>query len=399
MKTKYIYFVTTAVFAALFLSASQIMQQENAVDNKTIIKFSHQLHAESEVDCASCHSNVPESTSLSDRLLPEKDACAACHDVDDDDNCSTCHYEDVNEPLVQKKSELTFNHKFHISEQNQDCRECHKDFTEVAYSSELEHPNPTMNQCYTCHNDISVAVNVCESCHISTVDLVPEDHNTVSFFDNHKFTSMQKDANCEMCHDQNFCESCHVGTIAIDEKNTVTDFYTPYSTHRLTDNTKQQQITRVHTLDYRFTHGIDSKGKSSECQTCHQTETFCAECHSADGGDYALEGIVPLSHTQSNFTTFGVGSGGGQHAVLARRDIERCASCHDTQGADPSCILCHSDPDGQLNTNSRTHEKGFMSSNEGDWHNDNGSVCFNCHTDPFAMSKTKGQGFCGYCHK
>ena len=62
------------------------------VDNKNIIKFSHMLHAE-QMDCADCHTNVPQSTKLSDRLLPEKEICAECHDVEDEDNCDLCHYD------------------------------------------------------------------------------------------------------------------------------------------------------------------------------------------------------------------------------------------------------------------------------------------------------------------
>ena len=61
-----------------------------------------------------------------------------------------------------------------------------------------------------------------------------------------------------------------------------------------------------------------------------------------------------------DFTTIGVGTGGGEHATLARRDIERCISCHDVQGADPTCITCHLDSDGIKGTNPKTHPAGFM---------------------------------------
>jgi len=186
----------------------------------------------------------------------------------------------------------------------------------------------------------------------------------------------------------------------ISENNTARDFYTPYSPHKFIDNTKQQNISRVHDLNYRFTHGIDLKGKTSECQTCHQTETFCAQCHDSGSQDFALEGNVPSSHKTLNFVTIGVGTGGGQHAILARRDIERCASCHDVQGADQNCILCHVDNDGIKGTNPKTHARSFRSDTEnGDWHSDRGSVCYSCHTDANARPDgIKGVGFCGYCH-
>ena len=83
-----------------------------------------------------------------------------------------------------------------------------------------------------------------------------------------------------------------------------------------------------------------------------------------------------------------------QHDELAKRDIENCAACHDVQGADPNCILCHSDPDGVKGTNPKTHEINFMRDVEGDWHTDVRSICYDCHSS----SNTSGVGFCGYCH-
>lgn len=384
--------------AVLFLAFTFKGGGEGAKSNKDIIKFSHSLHSEV-TDCATCHEGVVESTKLSDRLLPEKPVCATCHDVDDDENCDMCHYEDVYEPLVQTKSALIFDHSFHAGEKEMECQECHKGFEEVDYSFEASQKTPPMDKCFQCHNDISVASNACESCHISTVNLIPENHQTVSFFKNHKFSAEGTDANCEMCHSNNFCESCHVSTNEIDEKNYADDFYAPYSPHNYIDGTKQQQLSRVHEINYRFTHGIDAKGKSTECQTCHEVETFCAECHNPEGsGDYALGGVVPLSHTVQNFVTIGVGTGGGEHAILARRDIEACASCHDVQGADPNCILCHTDNDGIKGTNPKTHDANFMRSDEGYWHESDGAVCYNCHTSSSASTGIAGIGFCGYCH-
>ncbi|MBN1301523.1 MAG: cytochrome c3 family protein [Melioribacteraceae bacterium] len=399
MKTKVFYISLFAALTALWFAGSVNSIADDLKSNKNIIKFSHQLHTELEVGCADCHTGVPESTALSDRLLPEKDICAGCHDVEDDESCNTCHYEDTYEPFVSEPSKLIFSHQFHVTESEMECQACHKGLEEVDYSTDLTSANPSMMICYQCHNDQSVAVNVCESCHIATSDLTPESHKTANFFRNHKFSSNHPDAECAMCHDNSFCEDCHVATTALDVNNTALDFYTPYSPHRIIDGAKQQQITRVHDLNYRFTHGMDLKGKSFECSTCHQTEIFCAECHNPpSSGDYALGGIMPQSHSNPNFFTYGVGSGGGLHAELARRDIERCASCHDTQGADPSCILCHSDPDGIRGNNSRTHKLGFMKNINGDWHGDTGAVCYDCHTDPFALNQQAGQGFCGYCH-
>lgn len=401
MKIKFLY-AAFSLSVVVFLSIAAIGSnegEETAKTNKDIIKFSHAVHKEA-TDCASCHINVSESTSLTDRYLPNHDVCSSCHDVENTDECSMCHYEDVNEPLIQKTSELYFNHKFHISDQKMECTSCHKGIDEVDYAFQSASANPPMSNCYTCHNGTTVAANDCETCHISTANLIPEDHQHVNFAKSHKFHASNMNAQCQMCHDNSFCEACHVSTTMISESNGALDFYTPYSPHRLTDNSKQQQISRVHDLNYRFTHGIDAVSKATECQTCHQTETFCVECHESQGGDFALGGIMPVSHTKPDFKTIGVGTGGGQHAILAKRDLESCAACHDVQNADPTCIMCHVDNDGIKGTNPKTHIRNFMnSSDEGDWHSDINSVCYQCHTDANARPNgIKGIGFCSYCH-
>jgi hypothetical protein len=389
MKTKY-YLLSLLVSLIFVFSLSAFKAnsvEDDKINNKSIIKFSHSLHAE-QMECADCHSSAAESTTLGDRLLPEKETCAECHDVESDDNCELCHYEDTYEALIQSESQLLFSHKYHFTEQGMKCEQCHQGFAEVDYSTDLKNPSPQMDNCFTCHNNISVASNACESCHISTVGLIPEDHKKVNFSEKHGFSADEE--TCQMCHESVFCEDCHVSTNAFDNPNRLNDFYTPYSPHNFIDDTKQQAITRVHDLNFRYTHGIEARSKSFECTTCHETETFCAECHSSDGGDYAMGGIVPLSHTASDF----LNGTGGEHAILAKRDIESCASCHDTQGADATCIKCHQDFDGIKGTNPKTHETGFMMDSDGSWHDDNGAVCYNCHTN----TNTNGIGFCGYCH-
>lgn len=388
MKIKHIY-TLIGFISILYLGFTGIDSDPDKSRNKSIIKFSHATH-DGAAECADCHSAVSESMNMSASLLPVKDDCAACHDVDDEDNCEMCHYDDVNDELIPSTSDILFNHKFHIEDQQMPCDKCHTGLMEVDYSFESAGASPSMAICFDCHNNSSVAANACEQCHISTVNLVPENHQEVGFFKNHKFAD---EAECQMCHEtETFCEDCHVATTGITESNLSNDFYTPYSPHSYVDGVKQQVITRVHELNYRFTHGIDSKGKTDNCQTCHQTETFCAECHASEDGDFAMGGIMPLSHTMPNFVTGLVP--GSDHALLAKRDIERCASCHDVQGADANCIMCHSDPDGVKGTNPKTHEIDFMNDREGIFHTDGGAVCFDCHSN----TNIAGVGFCGYCH-
>ncbi|OGU64781.1 MAG: cytochrome C [Ignavibacteria bacterium RBG_16_36_9] len=394
---KNLYITIIAIAAAVLLFAAFINQSSEPMQsNKDLIKFSHSLHSEL-VECADCHSKVAESISLNDRLLPNHDNCVDCHDVDDDNECATCHIDDNYEPLMQKHSDLIYNHKIH-NILGMNCIDCHKGLDKVDYSFESSEVIPSMEICAACHNEVKIATNACESCHISTFSLLPQTHRNVDYTRSHKFQAWEVNANCMMCHDNTTCQDCHVSTTGITEMNLPDDFYPPYQPSNSIDGAKQQALLKVHgDFNYRYSHGIDAKGKTSECQTCHQKETFCVNCHQSEERDFAMAGIVPSSHLVDNFMAIGVGSGGGEHATLARRDIEQCVSCHDVQGADPTCITCHLDTDGIKGTNPKTHSSNYMSGEEGDWHENQGSICYNCHTSASPQS-SQTSGFCNYCH-
>ena len=390
-------YISLILLSVLFLLLTAFLSQETddkVLTNEDIIKFSHEYHSDL-TECEDCHADVLKSTSLTDRLLPEHDDCEDCHD--DDEMCNTCHYEDIYESLIQAESKLIFNHQMHI-DQELYCTDCHVGITEVDYGFQAVQKNPPMETCSSCHNETQIASNACESCHVSTFNLLPQSHKSVDYIRSHKYLAWDLEANCMMCHNNATCQECHISTIAITEENVKDDFYQPYMPNNTIDGTSQQIITKIHKdLNYSYSHGIDAKGRTSECQTCHQIESFCANCHQSEETDFALIGIVPTSHLLPNFKTLGVGSGGGEHSILARRDIESCTACHDVQGADPTCIFCHHDSDGMKNTNPKTHISNFMRSEKGDWHYSQGSICYNCHTSASPMSQPT-DGFCNYCH-
>jgi hypothetical protein len=396
LKFTHFYILIAALGIALFAAFSSNKTHSEIQGNKGIIKFSHKTHKDA-ADCETCHKAVLTSKSLNDRLLPDHDNCKDCHEVDNEKNCNTCHYEGINEPLIQPKSEIIFNHSSHVTNQKIKCETCHHGVSDVDYAEDAPAVNPKMESCYTCHNGNTLASNACESCHISTVDLKPQSHKSAAFISAHKFAAKEFNANCVMCHDNASCQECHTSTTMITEKNTPNNFYRPYVPSNPGSGVKQQQITKVHDLNYVYTHGIDAKGKTTECQSCHDVDSFCATCHQGRDADYSMGGVAPYTHLKPTFMSIGVGSGGGDHARLARRDIESCAACHDVQGGDPICISCHTDPDGIQGTNPKTHPAGYMRSVHGDWHDSQGSICFNCHTGSSPSSKA-GIGFCGYCH-
>lgn len=374
---------------------------ESKFDNKEIIKFNHTKHVkENGMKCEACHIVAPESEKATDVLLPIKKTCAGCHDVENKKECSLCHYDGVFKKLVPHQKELIFSHKFHLK-QGKYCTDCHGNMGDYKFSADNPKRFASMELCSSCHNDKSATMS-CAGCHTNLTGLKPVNHLSNNFLNEHKFVfeASNEKNNCMMCHSDNFCQVCHQPG-NYKGQNTKNDFYAPFYTYNSgtrRDKAELQRLNNVHDLNYLYTHGLDAQHKSFECKTCHDPVSFCTSCH-MNGGNLPT-GIAPKSHLDPNFKTFGVGTGGGLHAKLAKKDIENCQSCHDVDGGDPVCIKCHFDNDGVKGTNPKTHESGFMKDDKGIWHNTNGAVCYKCHTDPNAKyNGMKGQGFCGYCHR
>lgn len=415
MKTRKFYILFLAAVVIFLSSTAYLVKEKNTKiktgkvfavkivqqDHSKVIKFNHKLHIKDVgVKCEDCHTAVTTSESLKDNLNPLQKDCAGCHDVKDEKNCTYCHFDNQYKKLEPTSNELNFSHKYHIGTQKKLCTDCHTGLDQVKYASETPTAFPVMETCYTCHNK-QTSTNNCEACHTNLTGLTPKNHLQTNFLNEHKVVSnLDVRDNCMMCHSDNFCQVCHSPVKYIGE-NATNNFFTPYYTKEgavRIDREALQNLTTVHELNYRFTHGLDANQRTFECKTCHDQATFCGSCHQNGNGE-VITGILPKSHLQPNFTTIGVNTGGGLHATLAKKDIEQCQSCHDAEGSDPICIRCHFDNDGVKGTHPKTHEAGFMHDEHGIWHNTKGAVCYMCHTDPNARPDGKrGLGFCGYCH-
>lgn len=403
MKITRIYLLLLAGFLIFITSTAYLLRDsksQEVYDNSKIIKFNHALHVkDAGVLCEDCHVAAKNSVSSKDNLNPKKENCSSCHDVKDEKNCNFCHYDGKYKKLKASKNELRFSHSKHIN-LGRKCLDCHAGMDNVKFSRELTSAIPKMESCYSCHNNQKATIN-CENCHSNLTNLTPKNHLGKNFLNEHQMVSDINSGknNCMMCHSDNFCQACH-SPVSFQGNNSKEDFYAPYYTKEngvRTDRAALQKLSNAHNMGYKFTHGLDAQSRSFECNTCHESSTFCASCHMT-GGD-VITGISPQSHRQGNFTTLGVNTGGGLHSELAKKDIESCVSCHDVQGADPVCLTCHFDNDGIKGTNPRTHEPGFMADEKGIWHDTEGAVCYSCHTDNNANPNgLSGIGFCGYCH-
>ena len=335
-----------ALLIAGTILASRFPGTELFVAERDVI-FSHALHTD--LECTDCHTDIDKSTLAEDRNLPTMDVCGDCHDIESEEECRQCHRNpDEPEASPHPDRSILFSHQNHLG-RRPDCAVCHGSIA-TSPSPQPEHM-PDMARCLSCHEGVKAgnACGLCHSDHISLADIHPAEWRH-----QHGDQAPFKTDWCLQCHQgASSCIDCHRG-----------------------DNLTGS----IHDLNYRFTHGLDAKNKRTDCSRCHDGQTFCNDCHER-------ENLFPLLHSTIAWLT--------DHGRAARRDVENCASCHDTD--DPTCARggCHQDADGIRGTDPRFHAaNNTLFSHKGPWHSDDGYYCYQCHTNPHQS----GQGFCGYCH-
>ena len=318
------------------------------------VRFSHANHVtERGIACADCHTAATESESSSDRLIPDHQSCETCHGDAIESDCAYCHTNpDQIEPMVLPPVEVIFSHKKHASTAGIACETCHGGITDPdpADTATGGPPQmtaahmPSMPTCVDCHSAKQVSVN-CETCHSNFTDLIPESHLVSGYGKEHRRPVRlgAMDVSCGTCHTESFCQDCHTGDQLRGFGGTRGLMTVPGARQSLRDSPDELRLQAAHDLNYRFTHSIDARNRMIDCSGCHDRQTFCADCHQ-NGGIITEGKIKPQSHFEAGWIMIGSGSGGGRHAQMGRRDIESCVSCHDVEGQDPACGLCHAGP-------------------------------------------------------
>lgn len=373
----------------LFLEADSAIVP---ADRSKIIIFSHYFHADTVgVECDVCHTSVKESTQSSDNLLPKMDVCQTCHDGSTaSDSCNVCHQDPDNAVAFENpKRDIKFNHKHHVENEKLECQKCHIGIDKVNYSIRAPHALPEMSTCMSCHDGVR-ASDQCEFCHTQVDKLRPLSH-TPDWRRMHRTSVRSGDVSCQQCHDDTYCQQCHDLPNAVESHKKSTDHYAPFSP--VISGKGSNILSKVHDLNYRYTHAIDARGKVQDCETCHETSTFCNKCHEYER---SFMDQKPKWHSGPDWGALAgaVGSGGGMHARMAKKDIGQCAACHDEQGEDPTCLLCHRDIHPGKGNDPKTHDRNMADKiGTGYFHDNDDAICYNCHERSSA-----GIGFCGYCH-
>ncbi len=350
--------------------------------DRNSIRFSHATHADTA--CATCHGDARTSPSSSDDLRPDMEICADCHRQEHEptlERCSGCHtgYDiEVEGPIRTPEDwksvrpapmvpeppapRLRFDHRQHLEhldgstsdERGAACRRCH------ARGAEGAPEMPSMESCLDCHRSGAEKApsGTCSTCHPGSERpegradgdaanppdmftfggtgelwdeatepddssaMAPPDHDD-DWLQRHGVAARVRSSTCEECHTEQDCNDCHDGTVASSNS--------------------------VHPPNYDVLHASDARTRRDDCTDCHTIETFCTQCHARAEVTPGSRDPPPRS---GNYHPPGwvQSEGSNNHAVMARRRITDCASCHTEQ----DCVSCHQGvnphpPEFQLN--------------------------------------------------
>jgi predicted CXXCH cytochrome family protein len=211
------------------------------------LKFPHGKHVtELSMACADCH--VLATATAPAAMRPGHDNCTSCHETQVTSECAYCHTDPENiPPAGGRTSDLIFPHEIHVPAGG-GCDGCHAGIATAAAGVSV--PGPTMETCYTCHNDVAQS-NACELCHRNFAMLLPPDHRVADFAHKHRDETRlgALAVECRTCHTETFCQECHQGTGLknFTTRDRMTDPRPRTSTQDAPDQTVLQS---VHGLNY-----------------------------------------------------------------------------------------------------------------------------------------------------
>ena len=285
------------------------------------IVFSHHLHTEQGVGCADCHGALATDVSSPARPIPVMADCGACHEIAKPEACPTCHGDAARPNRYPERPDdgIVYSHERHAPRQA-DCAACH---TAAAHAPQLPRVGalaPAMDDCRPCHA-AAIDGGDCRLCHerLDRYDRKPETlyRHDAGFFARHGLRAQGEETNCAQCHDQAFCADCHARTQTVSPA-----VRWPERVDR----------ALVHRGDFLSRHALEARVDASGCLKCHGPSS-CASCHER-------QGLGGATGVRNPHPAAWMNPGPDGHGRAARRDIVRCAACHD-QGPFANCVRCH----------------------------------------------------------
>jgi hypothetical protein len=200
------------------------------------LRFSHSVHIKTVgLTCVQCHTSISESRSAKDVNLPNAETCGLCHSAEAGDLRGKAS--DISAEVPPRP--VLFNHERHLGisdlvvrlvkalesgsypegnpaairsqiDSDEVCTGCHRGLQQTDLGRREHYP--LMSDCLACHTPAGNAMAECRTCHVPEFDLLPADHKTPTFFDEHSAEERkQNNERCRQCHTPRFnpCSQCH----------------------------------------------------------------------------------------------------------------------------------------------------------------------------------------------
>lgn len=357
--TRPIWLIAGVICAGALVAACAAIQHQS-VRLSAALKFSHVKHAAEGIDCSDCHEGVADSKALTrGELIPTKETCKGCHEDEVEKKCGFCHLgSDRQIKLTRTARKLKFSHAAHAKRDKRGCKGCHRGVAKATTpgvrltqdmagcANQCHKKDLEQRRCKKCHQDLQR----------QRLKPVAKMGHSGNWLRGHG--KQARDATrCATCHDQTHCAECHARTAG---------------TPRAIRFPERVDARFIHRGDWLGRHGVTAAADSTTCRKCHGSN-HCRSCHQLNGRARSLGG----SATTRTKSPHGVGwltpGSATFHGRRARRDISRCASCHD-RGAASNCVGCHK----VGGTAGSPHPRGFKWADKGAQCRNN-SMCVTCH--------------------
>jgi len=226
-------------------------------------KFSHKLHAEAKVQCASCHKGMENSKVVTSAVRVTMRNCIACHTQVGvgkgvKDNCALCH--------------TNISRQWKPPSHQQNWKELH------GRAAGFAGRNSTQN-CELCHTE-----KTCIQCH--RVEQ-PKNHTNYWRQRGHGATADLDRSGCRVCHSEDFCTRCHQ-SVAPQSHRANWDTRHCVGCH-LPLKGNSCAVCHKGTPSHNAApvlpaNSVHKKATSSDCRTCH----FGLKMRHLDNGDDCL---------------------------------------------------------------------------------------------------------------
>jgi hypothetical protein len=369
----------------------------------SLLRFAHTTHraavtrAREPATCLTCHAagNPPRRMVVAG---PDPARCLACHThrapthFAAGADCQTCHIAIAAQPrLTSERVSRLPKPAWHDSARFQS--QHGRVSGTQAKSCAVCHARESCERCHANASNVALIANLARDARIATLvagrDAVyeaPESHRDGAWRSTHGTSARNATASCANCHTRPSCVACHtegngtasVAILALPGPGTRKGL--GVSTTRLTRSVHPASIAsrhgswaasapvtcaqchseqtcsachaaqdsrRFHADNFVERHAVDVFASSADCQSCHNTERFCRDCHARTGVASSGRMNAAFHNGQANWVL--------SHGQAARTGMESCASCH--RQAD--CVRCHS-ASGGWGVN--PHRPGFRAS-------------------------------------